>query len=166
METAAQQPKRSTFLYVVCILTFIGSTLGIVNNLINFNNADIAAEVARELISEKKEEALEKVKTQGQKNFMESLFSGAGEFMDTVKLKQNYAFVILSNILTLIGAILMFNLRRTGFGFYILGIAVSVVAPFIIFGSDNLMSVISTMGSAFIGLIFIILYGMNLKQMR
>jgi hypothetical protein len=41
-----------------------------------------------------------------------------------------------------------------------------VVAPFIIFGSDNLMSVLSTMGSAFIGIIFIILYSLNLKQMR
>ncbi len=166
METAAEPKKRPDFLTVLCVLTFIGSTLGILSGLTNYNNADVAAEATRQMIGEQKEKALDKSVTAGQKSFLDKMFSGANEMMDTVKVKQNSLFSIMSNILTLVGALLMFRLKKTGFGVYVLGIAVFIAAPLVIYGPSNVFGLFMTFFLAFIGILFIILYRLNIKYMH
>jgi hypothetical protein len=165
METAVQPKKRPDFLTVLCVLTFIGSTWGIISGLTNYNNADVMAEMSRQVIEQQKEQAMDKAVTAGQKSFMEKMFSGANELMDTVKVKQNSLFSIMSNVLTLIGAVLMFRLKRTGFGIYVLGIVVFIAAPLVIFGPSNIFGLMMTFILGFIGILFIILYRLNIKYM-
>jgi hypothetical protein len=86
--------------------------------------------------------------------------------MDTRKIKQNGLFMVMSNILTLLGAIMMFRLKRTGFGFYVIGTAVYVLAPLLIFGGKGFFAMMMTMALGFMGIIFVILYALNLKHMR
>jgi hypothetical protein len=118
------------------------------------------------MIEEQKEKALDKAVTAEQKSFMEKMFSGANELMDTVKVKQNSLFSIMSNILTLVGALLMFRLKRTGFGIYVLGIGVFIAAPLVIFGPSNIFGLMMTFFLGLIGVLFIILYRLNLKHMH
>jgi hypothetical protein len=166
METAAEPKKRPDFLTILCVLTFIGSTWGIFSGLTNYNNADVMAEMSRQMIEQQKEEAMDKATTAGQKSFMEKMFSGANDLMDTVKVKQNSLFSIMSNVLTLVGALLMFRLKRAGFGVYVLGIGVFIAAPLVIFGPANIFGLFMTLFLGLVGVLFVILYGLNLKHMR
>jgi hypothetical protein len=165
MESVAEPKKRPDFLTILCVLTFIGSSWGIFSGLTNYNNADVMAEMSRQMIEQQKEQAMDKAVTAGQKSFMEKMFSGANELMDTVKVKQNSLFSIMSNILTLVGALLMFRLKKTGFGIYVLGIAVFIAAPLVIFGVGNIFGLFMTFLLGIIGIIFVILYRLNLKHM-
>lgn len=166
METAVEPKKRPDFLTILCVLTFIGSTWGIFSGLTNYNNADVMAEMSRQMIEQQKEEAMDKATTAGQRSFMEKMFSGANDLMDTVKVKQNSLFSIMSNILTLVGAVLMFRLKKTGFGIYVLGIGVFIAAPLVIFGPANIFGLFMTFLLGIVGVVFVILYGLNLKHMR
>jgi hypothetical protein len=166
METVAEPKKRPDFLTILCVLSFIGSTFGILSGLADFNNADVKAELSRQMIEEQKEKAMDKAVTADQKSFMEKMFSGANELMDTVKVKQNSLFSIMSNILTLVGAVLMFRLKRTGFGIYVLGIGVFIAAPLVIFGPSNIFGLMMTFLLGLIGVLFVILYWLNIKHMR
>jgi CRISPR/Cas system-associated protein Csx1 len=71
---------------------------------------------------------------------------------------------IISSIITLIGAFFMWGLKKMGFLIYVLGIAVGIVAPIIIY-NGNFLGAISAIGMGFIGLIFIILYAVNRKHL-
>ncbi len=165
METVAEPKKRPDFLTILCVLTFIGSTWGILSGLSSYNNADVTAEMTRQMIEQQKEQAMDKAATPSQKTFMNKMFSGANEMMDTVKVKQNSLFSIMSNLLTLVGAVLMFRLKRTGFGIYALGIAVFIAAPLVIFGPSNIFGLMMTVVLGFVGILFIILYRLNIKYM-
>jgi hypothetical protein len=71
---------------------------------------------------------------------------------------------IASYILCLVGAVLIFKLKRTGFYSFTLGTFFNLIAHFLLFG-DNFgvmdISILVALG----GLVFIILFGMNLKYL-
>ena len=71
----------------------------------------------------------------------------------------------ISGLFTLIGALLMWRLRRTGFYLYIAGIIVGLVVPFYLYGNNILALGISSF-SSFFGLVFIALYALNIKSLR
>jgi hypothetical protein len=72
---------------------------------------------------------------------------------------------LVASLFTLCGAILMWNLKKTGFYLYIFGVIVSLLIPFYIFG-DDMIAVGATSFNNFFGLIFIALYALNLKSMK
>jgi hypothetical protein len=71
----------------------------------------------------------------------------------------------IASLLTLAGAILMWNLKRKGFYIYILGVALGIAIPFYLYGND-LIAVGAASFANFFGLVFIALYALNLKSMR
>jgi hypothetical protein len=72
---------------------------------------------------------------------------------------------IISGILTLLGAILMWQLNKKGFYIYIAGILFEIIVPVYLYGT-NIMSFGITFLSGFFGLLFIALYALNIKSMR
>jgi len=54
-------------------------------------------------------------------------------------MRDNSFFILISNVLTLIGAWLMLRLKKRGFHFYFLGNLIGVIAPLLVFGSDNFL---------------------------
>jgi hypothetical protein len=166
METSAAPLQRPVFLTILCVLTFLGSSWGIISSLTSYNNAEVQAMMAKQMIDQQKEEAMDKAATVQQRNLMKKMFSGTDQLMDTRKIKQNSLFMLMSNVLTLIGGIMMYRLRRTGFGVYLLGIAVYIAAPLLIYGSGGFFGVMMTLLLAFIGIIFAILYALNIKHMK
>jgi hypothetical protein len=165
METSDSPRKRPDFLTVLCVLSFLASISGIMSNLNSYNNADVVSEMTRERLEMSKEEALGKMKTSEQKGMVEKLFLGANELLDTRKQKQSALFNIMANLLTLVGAGMMFNLRRNGFGVYALGMAVWVATPLLIYGADNYMGIGMAIILAIIGGLFLILYARNRKHL-
>ena len=167
METSAvfSPKKRPDFLTVICILTFIGSGFGIINNVTNYLNADVLTEMGKQAIDQTREKVDSKSSGEGKK-LADQMMSGASAMMDKKKLKQNYLLTVLSNIMTLAGALLMFRLRKSGYWLYVAGIVVLVATPVVIFGTGNLLSMSITMLFAAIGILFIILYSLQLKHLH
>jgi hypothetical protein len=166
MEGAPEVRKRPDMLTILCVLTFIASTYGIFASWSKYNNAMVVAEMTEQVIGQTKEKVMENAKNAEERKLTEKMMSGANAFLDTVKVKQHALFDLMSNALTLVGAFLMFRLRRTGFGLYVLGIALFVLAPVVIYGASNLFGLSYTILLGLIGLLFVGLYALNLKHMR
>lgn len=99
--------------------------------------------------------------------FISQLMSSTMDMLQTSAvygLQINLANLVLT-VGTLIGAILMFNLRRIGFFIYI---AAQVLMLFIwpYFAGFTMVLVMSLIVSALFTTVFIILYGLNFKHMK
>jgi hypothetical protein len=165
LENPTPNPVRPTFLTVLCILTFLGSGWGIVNGISGYLTADTAAGVAQAAMQNAKDKIENSDSNPGTK-MAEKMLSGVSDIIKPENLKKSALFGITSSIVTLLGAILMFQLKKTGFRLYVLGTIIAIAAPIIIFGTSNLVSLITMMGAALIGIIFIVLYALNLKYLE
>lgn len=134
-------PKRPTFLSVLCILTFISSGLGSISALLTPLFSDIMIEFLKKT-----------------PDFDETAMS------ETITVLQaGWGFYLVSFVLalcSLIGAILMWKLKKIGFHFYALSNIALLFAPMLMFGMA-----ISWAG-IFLTASFIFLYAVNLKFMR
>jgi hypothetical protein len=134
-----QKPvKRPQLLTMLCILTFVFSGMGVVGFLMVFANYEESMEALR-LIYGDMEEA-------------------------TYILNAPREFFFISLVLSafsLFGALLMWRLRKAGFHFYTSAQIITLLLPFIYFGSETnpLLNILVT---AF----FVYLYSRNLKFMH
>lgn len=160
INTTGAIKNRPLFLTILCAFTFIGSVTGIIVHTMGFINS--AANV-------------ELIKSGESKTQLKNLFSGgkSGNTNEVIRVGnvnvENYEKFsigcIASYILCLVGAVLIFKLKRTGFYSFTLGTFFNLIAHFLLFG-DNFgimgVSILAALG----GLVFIILFGMNLKYME
>lgn len=96
--------------------------------------------------------------------FLKGMMSSAFSAMSADSIRKSSLIGILSCILTLTGAIMMWGLRKNGFYLYIAGIVIAIVAPLLIFGG-GLIGLASGGMTAVIGIAFIVMYGVNTKYM-
>lgn len=155
-----EKTYRPLFLTVLCAITFIGSITGIVVNARGYVNAE--NEVAN-IISGKEP-------TQLRNMFSHSNDGAASELVRVGNLNvENYKKFtigcIASSILCLVGTVLIFKLKRTGFYSFTLGTFFILITHFLLFGDNFGVMGISIL-AALAGLVFVILYGMNLKYME
>ena len=174
-EYEAEPAKRPSFLTWLCILTFIGSGWAIVSSVYTYTSVDKYANI----LSTDRTLKVDTTKVKGDTIHLDSSVTHrekGSEFSEKIKVsfskileKENMRKLAIGNLiaslLTLAGAILMWNLNKTGFYIYIIGVIVSLVVPFILFGND-LIAVGAASFNNFFGLVFIALYALNLKSMR
>jgi uncharacterized membrane protein (DUF2068 family) len=165
-EVSAAKPARPTFLTVLCILTFIGSGWAIVSGISTYLTANATAGVAEAAMQDAREQIANAGESNAGSKMAEKMLSGASDVLKPENLKKSALFSIVAAVFTLLGAVLMFQLKKTGFWLYVLGTIISIVGPFVIFGAANLITMLSTIGTAFIGIIFVVLYALNLKHLR
>ena len=147
---------RPGFLTTICILTFLGSGGGIERNIKTYLHADERVVImGKELPG-----AEDKRDAKNACGFVKSVYTALGN-VNADWLRESCIIELISNVLTLVGAILMWKLRKTGFYIYILGMLVLILSPLVL---GNAM--FTEADQAFIGLIFIAMYGANLKQMN
>lgn len=151
---------RPTFLTVLCILTFIGSGWSIYSGITNYYTADVSFGI----VNEQFEKVQEELDNQEGAEAVGKIFQSIGDSMSPEKIKNNGIATAITSIITLIGAILMWGLRKTGFFVYVVGAIAAVIAPISIFG--GFAGVMASGGAAFVGILFIVLYGLNLKHLR
>jgi hypothetical protein len=160
-----QAPLRTTFITVLCILTFIGSGWGLVMGGVKYFTADKQAMT----MSMSKEKAVADIqkskKDDAGSKFAEKMVNSMAVFTPE-NLKKSGIAESLAALFCLAGAFLMWQLKKKGYYVYIAGTLIGIISPFIIYGSNNMMSVISSIMVGFVGIIFVILYGVNLKDMR
>jgi hypothetical protein len=157
--------RRPTFLKVLCILTFIGSGYGIINSAVTYFKADTISEMVTEAKTEIKEDMNQQKKKDDESAFVSQMMGNMSKMSTPENLRKSAIGNFITSLLCLAGAILMWNLRRTGFYIYTLGTIISIIIPFYLFGS-NFLTNISAGFLGFIGVLFVIFYAMNLKSMK
>ncbi|MEO6732433.1 MAG: hypothetical protein ABIN01_14540 [Ferruginibacter sp.] len=157
---------RPVFITVLCILTFIGSGWGLIGGAIQYFTAEKQAQTMV-LTKEKASADLQKGgKDDAGTKMAEKVVNSMTSAFTVENLKNAALAAILAAALCLAGARMMWNLKKTGFYLYVVGTLVGIISPFLIYGSNNIMSIISSVIVGFIGIIFVILYGVNLKYMK
>jgi len=155
--------QRPTFLLVLCILTFIGSGWGTLSNLFSVFTAGLTDS---------------SMQMEHYSSMLNGMDQGAGsavlsDILNSTMASLQATFVhareiavvsLVLSVISLLGAILMFQLRRLGFYLYT---AAQILALFVLpyFAGFSMYVLIVIFFSGLISLLFIILYAVNLKYM-
>ncbi|HEV8080539.1 MAG TPA: hypothetical protein VGP43_07500 [Chitinophagaceae bacterium] len=160
-------PQRPVFLKVLCILTFIGSGYGIINGVVTYFKANDISKFVTEVKAEMKNKISKKKKTNDtiSVSFAGNVVNNMSAMATPDNLRKMAIGTVISSILCLLGAILMWNLRKVGFYIYVIGTILIIVLPFYLFGI-NFLTNLSVGAQGFIGIIFVIFYAMNIKSMK
>lgn len=161
-----EQNKRPTFLTVLCILTFIVSGYNFFESVFGLFISESFDESQWAEISQQMSEAMDDVDPQS-REIVEKMMNAASE---TIVAGMENAMALglvdmLAAALSIVGAILMFKLNKIGYYTYIAAKIVGVVVPLTILGVNLLTGMIFGF-AAFVSIVFIILYGLNVRHMR
>ena len=157
-ETLALRPSsgRPAFLTVLCILTFVGAglflivaTFGLISNI---NGIKVSQELAKEFGDQQ-------IAREIQSNLIYSII--------------NQSVSVFGNLICIIGAILMWRLKRAGYYLYLVGQIAPLVSSLLFIGGSGLLdgtfggfAFIGIMIGAFFPITFIIMYTVNYKHLR
>lgn len=175
-EFAEQPKKRTTFITVLCILTFAYSGFLFVSNIYGYFTAKQTAEQMQKMQkvtqsdsifakNGNKANAKDSVADRKAKQITRQMFGDLGDSFTEDNIKKNALGAILAAILCISGAFLMFRINKKGYYLYVLGTLVGIAIPILLYGS-NLVGILGTVFNGFFGLVFCILYGVNLKDMK
>jgi hypothetical protein len=149
-QQAAPAQERPTFLTVLCILSFIGVGIQIIQGLIS-----LFAKGAGSMIMEAAESLEGYEEVPGTEYIEESL-----SYASTLGIVS-----ILAALVCLWGVIWMWNLKKTGYYIYIVGELAPVIVSFILVGFGSFLGGFFAMIGLIFPVLFIILYGLNVKHM-
>jgi hypothetical protein len=155
---------RPTFLTVLCVLTFIGSGYSIFNAISSYSSADVAVGLTQDVMDEAMDKIEDEAESEKEAALANKILGSVSEGMTAPNIKNSAIASGISALLTLIGAILMWSLNKKGFYLYVIGVAVGILAPMLIFG--GILGAASSGVLAFVGVLFSVLYGLNLKHMH
>jgi hypothetical protein len=157
---------RPTFITVLCILTFIGSGWGLIGGAIQYFSADKQA-LAMSISKEKAATDIQKSdKNDAGTQMAEKMVNSMTSAFTAENLKKTGIASVVGALFCLAGAFLMWQLKKNGYYLYIAGTLIGIISPFVIYGTDNFMSIITSVMVGFVGIVFVILYGVNLKYMK
>jgi len=159
VNSTGQKTYRPLLITILCAITFIGSIAGIIINSRGYINAD--AEVEK-IASGKSKTQLKNLFFRGTSSSDELVRVGN---LNVENYKKFSIGCIASSILCLVGTVLIFKLKRTGFYSFTLGTFFNLITHFLLFGDNFGVMGISIL-AALAGFVFVILFGMNLKYME
>jgi hypothetical protein len=175
-EFAEQPKKRTTFITVLCILTFVYSGFLFFSNIYGYFTAKETA--AQMQVMQKMTQSDSMFAKNGSKKavkdtaadkeakaFTRQVFGSMANSFTEDNIKKNAIGAIIAAIFCLSGAFLMFRLNKKGYYLYVVGTLIGIAIPLLLYGS-NLVGILGSVVSGFFGLIFCILYGVNLKDMK
>ncbi len=147
-------PKRPQFLTVLCILTWIGSALAFISAIYTFFTVQASAAM------------FENMNMSGATD-PTGMMGGMQEAMRLAVVNRvpNLLVATICSLLCIFGAMQMWKLKKTGYFIYIAGEIIPPIAAFVLGGGGMLGS----MGAAvalIIAIIWIVLYGLNVKHMK
>lgn len=157
--------KRPTFLTVLCIITFVVSGYNLIVALIGLFKSESFDPEQWQGISDQMAEAMSGADAASQE--MAASVMTSLESMMQIGVENSISLgitAILASALSILGAYLMFNLKKIGYYTYIVAKVIGVLIPLFIFGV-NILTMMMYGFVAVIGILFIILYGINRKYM-
>ncbi|MBN8825984.1 MULTISPECIES: hypothetical protein [unclassified Spirosoma] len=147
---------RSQFLTLLCVLTFLSCAWGIADAVISFSQTEAVSETTQI-------ERKSKPDDQSPKQYYEDRSSGNVPLPNDQELVRLLAIAsFFYSLITLIGAIFMFRLRRIGFWIYVAGVVCGFVLPVALAGFEAL----NVSFGVFFSLLFVGLYWLSFKEMH
>lgn len=148
--------ERPTFLTVLCILSFIGNGLGIVQGLIGLLMASVWGQMF-------------KVINRNGRNNIGNAQVEINQILNSITWFS--LMFIIAAVLCLMGAILMWKTKKSGFILYVLGQCLPILGTFFLFGFmfDGAavgLGVLISIFSAIFPIGFVIMYALNLKHLK
>ncbi|AUD03309.1 hypothetical protein [Spirosoma pollinicola] len=153
---------RSQFLTLLCILTFLSCAWGLSDAVVSFLQSDAVAQTIY-VGGDEKSKPIQKQDKEPEKKYFEDRSSGDGPIPgdpDQIKLLAIAQFAYC--LLTLVGAVMMFRLRKLGFWIYVGGVVIGLVLPVALAGFGAL----NTSFGVFFSILFAGLYWVSLKEMH
>lgn len=158
------KPQRPVLLTVICILTFIGSGWNVLSNLFSLfsgNRTDSSIQI------EQYSSWMGEAEGGNVPAFLSRFLHSSIEVMQAMA-EHAHEIALMSLVLgvvSVLGAILMFQLRRPGFYLYT---TAQLLALFVLpyFAGFSLFVVLGMCWAALISAIFVVLYAVNLKYMK
>lgn len=171
----SEPEKRSSFLTWLCILTFIGIGWAILSCIWSYSTANKTATMFSQNKIGREDSALRIDSTyrkdtagivihENHSPFEGKMKASLSKILNEDNIRKAAIGGLIAALLTLSGALLMWQLNRKGFYLYILGVIFGIIVPFYLYGNDFVAIGISSFTN-FFGLIFIALYALNLKSM-
>lgn len=155
--TGAQAaPARPTFITVLCILTWVGCGIGIVMSILAF----VAAKAASGMVGMANDMAA--AAGEGMTSEGAAAVAAMNTGMTNVYIQLGGG--IIGALLCLFGSLQMWKLKKSGFYVYVAGQLFAILIPFI-FPIMAGMGGMGVVGMIF-PIVFIVLYGINLKHMH
>lgn len=171
MDESAQNPEisplRPKFLTVLCYLTIFASTYMIFSAFSGLSDPESISKAMTQSLDGWEvilQDALKSDPAGQQK--IDDLMDDFSFANTSSNMRDNSFFSLVSNLLTMIGAFLMLRLKKNGLRLYILGCIIAVVAPLLVFGSDNILGFSLGLMSGLSGALFILLYALKIKYME
>lgn len=155
---------RPTFLTVLCILTFIGSGYGIFNAISSYKGAEVAVGLTSDIMEDAMDKIEDETDSESEAAMAQKLVGAVTEGLTVENIKNMAIANGIASILCLIGAFLMWGLDKKGFYLYVIGTVVGILAPIMIY--KGILGAMAGGGIAFFGILFVVLYGLNLKHLR
>ena len=152
---------RSQFLTLLCVLTFLSCAWGLIDAVVSFLQTDAVSETAY-VNRPATTPATPKQDAQTKKYFEDRSSGDAPTPSNPIQVRSLSVAQFIYSSLTLIGAILMFQLRRIGFWIYVAGIAIGVVMFLSLAG----IGALNTSFGVFFSMLFAGLYWLTLKEMH
>lgn len=152
--------ERPTFLTVLCILTFVGASMFFFGGIQFYSNADVMPDQFAEAFDQLEDQ----LGASQDAEVTQEAFEKAEKSLTSDNLRNLGLTLIIGNLLAIIGAVLMWGLKKTGFYVYIVGALVACAGPIFVFGWELGSGFLFLFG--FFSIIFSVLFGTNLKYLR
>lgn len=162
MEIIQNQKTRPTLLTVIGILSFMGLGIRFLTGLLIATIGALISPLAPDVNFFFNNEVDLSGVPAAMKGFIEGLFDAITQFL--ANLTSIYLSIVLLSAIALLGVIMMWQLRKAGFYLYAAARSLIAVVPFVFIGY-NILSLMWFSASIVFGIVFIVLYGINLKEM-
>lgn len=151
--------QRPSFLPLLCLLTFFGSITGIVFSGIGYFKAGTVVE---RIASESTDSQL-KVLDYSNGNLKNPVIRVGN--ITVANYKKFSIGGAVAYLLCLIGAVLIYQGKLSGFYSLVLGVFFNLITHFLLFG-DNFSVMGTSMIAALLGLVIVILFSLHLKYLQ
>ena len=161
-ETSLHQKDFShqpIFLRLLCLITFFGSITGIVFSSIGYFNA---VSIVERISSESSNSELKVL------HYSDGNLGSPNERVGNITEENYKKFSVggaVAYLLCLVGAVLIFQGKISGFYSLVLGVFFNLITHFLLFG-DNFGAMGLSMLAAFFGLLIVVLFGLHLKYLQ
>lgn len=159
----SEKNQIPSFLKVLCILSLVNIVFGFFPAILGVFSDQVNAQAEFDQQINQMNEIFSSIEEMPQ-NFASEMT----EFLSAKKsnLLLENSFLIMIFLLEAYGVWLMFKLKRKGFGLYITSQVILLALNFFIYPGSNIFTTATIATLIFTSILFIVLYGLNLKHMN
>ncbi len=161
MEQTNETSKRPVFLTVLCILTWVGSAIGLFGAIGSIGLSSAASSASSS--------AYANMQSTGDPELDKSMATIAEASSSAMKYASMLNWINLICVAACaFGAFWMWKLKKTGFYIYTAGELIPTVASIALLGSMPGGGILASLGiiAALFPIAFVVMYGLNLKHMK